>query len=179
MDDQLLIQRARNGDQDAYRALYDAHVDRIFRLTYRMAGDEQQAREYTQDTFVRAFQRLDDFRGDARFSTWLHSIAVSVTINGARKVKRLDARHTDLDPHGHGTSARVADPGLRERLRRAIDGLPEIYRTVFLMHDLEGYPHQDIADALGIALGTSKARLSRARAALRGLLGDAAKEYVT
>ncbi|MEZ4414373.1 MAG: sigma-70 family RNA polymerase sigma factor [Gemmatimonadota bacterium] len=179
MDDEQLIRRAREGDQDAFRSLYDRHVDRVFRLTHRVTGDEQLARECTQDTFVRAFGRLGEFRGEARFSTWLHSIAVSVSINGARKVKRLHTRQADLDPEVQGRPTRAADPGLRERLAQAIDALPEIYRTVFLMHDLEGYPHNDIAEALGIALGTSKARLSRARAALRGLLGDAVKEYVT
>lgn len=179
MDETRLIERAKSGDQGAYRSLYDTHVDRVFRLAFRISGDEQMAQEFTQDAFVRAFQRIAEFRGDARFSTWLHSITVSVAINGSRKVKKLHARQGELDPNQIGSAPTRSDPGLRRRLHHAIDGLPEIYRTVFLMHDLEGYPHHHIAETLGIALGTSKARLSRARASLRGLLGESAKEYVT
>jgi len=179
LDEAALIERAKTGDQSAFRSLYDAHVDRVFRLAYRISGDDQMAQEFTQDVFVRAFQKLGQFRGHSRFSTWLHSITVSVAINGSKKVKRLHTRHTDLDFNTEGRSEKAPDPGLRARLRRAIETLPEIYRTVFLMHDLEGYPHREIAEVLDIPVGTSKARLSRARANLRGLLGEAAREYVT
>ena len=82
LSDLELIERAKGGDTDAFRALYDMHVDRIYRLTTRIAGDDELARDFTQDTFVRAWQRLDGFRGDSAFSTWLHSIAVSVSLNG-------------------------------------------------------------------------------------------------
>ena len=179
LDEAFLIERARSGDQSAFRALYDAHVDRVYRLAYRISGDDHMAQEFTQDAFVRAFQKLDQFRGQSRFSTWLHSITVSVAINGSKKVRRLHTRHVALEPDLTGEATAPPDPGLRARIGQAIDALPDIYRTVFLMHDLEGYPHKDIAGTLGIPVGTSKARLSRARASLRGLLGEAAKEYVT
>src|SRR6266700_1384507 len=89
VDERELIARVRAGEPAAERALYDAHVDRVYRLAYRLAGDDELAREFTQDTFVRAFERLSSFRGEAKLSTWMHAIATSVVLNGLRKVKRL------------------------------------------------------------------------------------------
>lgn len=179
MTDIELVGRARGGDESAFRALYDTHVDRIYRLVYRMAGEDDLAQDFTQEAFLRAFQRLDQFRGDAAFSTWLHSIAVSVALNGLRKVDRHRKRERSLEDAARVTpGGRVAEPGVRERIEEAVDELPGIYRTVFLMHDLEGYSHGEIAETLGVAEGTSKARLSRARAKLRKSLGDAMQEYV-
>lgn len=179
MTDQTIIDRARTGDELAYRALYEAHVDRIYRLAYRMAGDDDLARDFTQEAFLRAFSRLDQFRGDAAFSTWLHSIAVSVSLNGLRKVDRHRKRERSLeDAAPVATRSRRVDPGVRDRLSAAVDGLDDIYRTVFLMHDLEGYSHGEIAETLGVAEGTSKARLFRARAKLRDALGEEMQEYV-
>ena len=173
-----LIERSRQGEHDAFRELYDSNVDRIYRLTYRMAGDDDLARDYTQEAFVRAYEKLDQFRGDASFSTWLHSIAVSVTLNGLRKVQRHRKRERTLEETPYLTApVTTAEPDLKSRLKEAIDRLPELYRTVFLMHDLEGYSHNEIATALDVAEGTSKARLSRARAKLRDMLGDFAQEY--
>lgn len=172
------MERAGKGDQVAFRALYDANVDRIFRLAYRMAGEEELARDFTQEAFVRAWQRLDQYRGDAAFSTWLHAIAVSVALNGLRKVDRHRKRERSLeDVAPAAPDRRGLDAGAKDRLRGAVDDLPEMYRTVFLMHDLEGYSHGEIAEALGVAEGTSKARLHRARAKLRASLGDAMQEY--
>ena len=173
-----LVERARAGDEVAFRALYEANVDRIFRLTYRMAGDEDLARDFTQETFLRAWQRLDQFRGDAAFSTWLHSIAVSVSLNGLRKVDRHRKRERSLeDAAPVASTSRGIDGRARDRLKDAVDDLPEMYRVVFLMHDLEGYSHGEIADSLGVAEGTSKARLFRARRKLRESLGEAMQEY--
>jgi RNA polymerase sigma-70 factor (ECF subfamily) len=178
LTDLELVERAKGGDTDAFRALYDMHVDRIYRLTTRMAGDAELARDFTQDTFVRAWQRLDGFRGDSAFSTWLHSIAVSVSLNGLRKVDRHRKREAPLEEaESIAPRTRRAEPDVRTRLQSALDELAEIYRTVFLMHDLEGYSHDEIAATLGIAQGTSKARLFRARAKLRDSLGDAMREY--
>jgi RNA polymerase sigma-70 factor (ECF subfamily) len=133
-----------------------------------MAGDDELAREFTQETFIRAFDRLDTFRGESAFSTWLHSIAASVVLNGLRKVKRFRQRETDLEEAGAVPGARrESDPDLRQRLADAVDALPEKYRLVFVMHDVEGYTHEEIAAALGVETGTSKAQLSRARAKLR------------
>lgn len=177
-----LIARVLAGDRLAGRELYDAHAPRVFRLAYRLTGDAQLAREFTQDTFVRAFNRLADFRGDAAFSTWIHRITVTVVANAMRKVRRLRERETDLtdldSSHPAGaTPSRRIDPDLRERLAKAIDALPEIYRTTLIMHDLEGYTHTEIAEVLGVAEGTCKSRLSVARAQLRTALADFAKEY--
>ena len=181
MIEREVIARAAAGDPAAQRTLYEGHVDRIYRLAYRLAGDEDLARDFTQEAFIRAFDRLGDFRGDSAFGTWLHAIAVSVSLNGLRKVKRIHARETgieDVDALRLGTTARRADPDLRDRLARAIDGLPQGYRTVFLMHDVEGYTHEEIGEVLGIQTGTSKAQLFRARARLREALADFAGAWI-
>lgn len=179
MDERVLIRRVLAGEPSAERELYDTHVDRVFRLCYRMAGDDELAREFTQETFIRAFGRLSGFRGEAAFSTWLHAIAVSVALNGLRKVKRFRAREADLEEALHVGTAGISrvEPDLRGKLERAIDALPEIYRVVFLMHDAEGYTHKEIGATLGVPTGTSKARLSRARALLREALSDFAEEF--
>lgn len=173
MNDRELIRRVLAGDPGAERAMYDAHVDRVFRLVYRMAGDPDRAQDWVQETFIRGFDRLAEFRGECALSTWLCSIAISITLNGLRKVKRLREREVDLDHAGPlGTSPREADPDLKVRLNRAIDDLPEGYRTVFVMHDVEGFTHEEIAHTLGVQPGTSKAQLFRARAKLRVALAD-------
>lgn len=178
MDEHQLIARILDGDATAERALYEAHVDRVYRLTYRLAGDDDLAQEFTQETFIRAFERLNGFRGEAKLGTWLHSIAVSVALNGMRKVKRFHAREAQLDEASSiSTKTTHAEPDLKTRLKRAIDMLPEMYRTVFVMHDVEGYKHEEIGTALEIPTGTSKARLFRARAKLREELKDFAEEF--
>ena len=173
-----MIARALEGDATAERALYDAHVDRVYRLAYRFAGSDDLARDFTQDTFIRAFARLHEFRGESAFSTWLHSVGVSVMLNGMRKVKRLRDTEVDLEyAAAIGGSRREAEPDLKRRLAEAIEQLPDGYRMVFLMHDAEGYTHVEIAEALGIQPGTSKAQLSRAREKLRVALRDFAGDW--
>jgi RNA polymerase sigma-70 factor (ECF subfamily) len=177
VEERELISRVLAGDPSAERALYDAHVDRVFRLAYRMAGDMDRAQDYTQETFIRAFSRLESFRGESALSTWLGSIAISVTLNGLRKVRRLNERELGLDDAAPiGQTAREAEPDLKTRLTQAIDDLPEGYREVFVMHDVEGYTHEEIGTALGVHPGTSKAQLFRARARLREALADFAKD---
>jgi len=180
VDETQLIARVRAGDSAAERSLYDAHVDRVYRLAYRLAGDDALAQDFTQETFIRAFDRLDSFRGEAAFSTWLHAITTTVVLNGLRKVKRFRQRETDIeDAHAVGSTRREANPDLKVRLTKAINALPEGYRTVFVMHDVEGYTHEEIGVALGVETGTSKAQLSRARAKLRVALADFAGEWTT
>ena len=178
MNDSELIRRVLRGEPAAERELYDTHVDRVYRLAYRMAGDEDLAREFTQETFIRAFQRLKDFRGDAALATWLHTIAVSVALNGLRKANRFRKREVDID---HAPMLSIAqpeiEPKLAQRLRGAIDSLSERCRTVFIMHDVEGFTHEEIGSVLSVAVGTSKATLFRARLKLREQLADVAKEY--
>ena len=179
MTDLELVERVRRGDQGAFRILYDTNVDRVYRIAYRMAGEDDLARDFTQETFLRAYERLGQFRGDAALSTWLHSIAVSVSLNGLRKFDRHRKRERPLEGAASVSGTRKGlEPDVRERLKKAVDALSEIYRTVFLMHDLEGYSHGEISEMLGIAEGTSKARLSRARAKLREALGDTVEECV-
>ncbi len=177
MDDRQLIARVLAGDAGAERELFDAHVDRVYRLAFRLTGRDDLAQDCTQDTFIRAFERLHTFRGDASLSTWLHSIAVSVTLNALRKVKRFRHREADLSEASHMSDGRRVEPDMKSRLARAIDTLPEGYRTVFLMHDVEGYTHEEIGATLGVQPGTSKAQLFRARAKLREMLADFAGEW--
>lgn len=180
LSEQTLIERVLDGDEAAARQLYDDHVDRVYRLCYRMAGDEDLARDFTQETFIRAFGRLDQFRGDAALSTWLYSITKSVALNGLRKVKRTRNREVEMDEvPAMPVAARKsrAEPDLKDRLHAAIDRLPDIYRLVFVMHDVEGYTHAEIGSSLEVATGTSKARLHRARQMLQEELSDFAEEY--
>jgi len=174
-----LIDRVIAGDPVAERALYDLHVDRVYRLAYRLAaGDRDLAQDFTQEAFVRAFDRLPEFQRRSALSTWLHSITVSVSLNGLRRRDRHTRREADLEeaslvPGG----AREAEPDLKTRLRRAIAELPEHYRAVFVMYDVEGYTHEEIGSTLGVPVGTSKARLSRAREKLREALAEFAGEW--
>jgi RNA polymerase sigma-70 factor, ECF subfamily len=177
--DRDLITRCLAGDPSAERALYDAHVDRIYRLAYRMAGDGDLAEDFTQETFIRAFERLEQFRGESSLATWLHSIAVSVALNGMRKVQRIRLRTTDLsDMPLLASEARDLPPDLKTRLFQAIDALSDKLRLVFIMHDIEGYTHDEIGQSLGIPAGTSKARLFDARAKLRLALAPFAGDYI-
>jgi len=144
-----------------------------------MAGDPDLAADLTQETFIRAFERLEQFRGDASLSTWLHAIAVSVALNGMRQVKRIRGRTESIE----ATELVAAQPAgfavdLKSRLHSAIDALSEKLRPVFLMHDVEGYTHDEIAGALGIPVGTSKARLFDARTKLRLALAPFAGDHI-
>jgi RNA polymerase sigma-70 factor (ECF subfamily) len=177
-DQRALVERARRGDPSAHRALYDTHVERVYRLTYRLTGVEHLARELTQDTFVRAFASIDGFRGDSAFGTWLHTIAVSTTLNELKRRKRERARNAPLeDALALTESVPYSDPLLREKLMQAVNDLPEGCRTVFMMHDAEGFTHQEIAATLGVTEGTSKAQLARARGKLRVSLAEFAEEW--
>ncbi len=171
MNERQLITRVLSGDPAAERTLYETHVDRVYRLAYRMTGDETMAEEYTQDTFVRAFDRMGGFEGRSALSTWIHSITVSVVLSGLRKVKRIRSRETELsDVTMATTEAKGSDVALKIRLHNAIDTLGDDLRLVFVMHDVEGYKHEEIAEVLDVPVGTTKSRLSRARKALRGEL---------
>ena len=177
--DRQLVARCIAGDTVAERALYDAHVDRVYRLVHRMAGDPDLASDFTQETFIRAFERLEQFRGDSSLATWLHSIAVSVALNGMRKVKRIRGRTENIDESPMiAVEPKGLTPDLKTRLHSAIDSLSEKLRSVFIMHDVEGYTHDEIAGSLGIPVGTSKARLFDARAKLRLALAAFAGDHI-
>lgn len=178
MEEAQLVTAVLAGDPRAEREFYDRHVDRVYRLAQRMTGDDTLAREFTQDTFVRAFDRLKDFRRDASLATWLHAITSSVVLNGLKKVRRIRHREEGRDelPEVAGTR-RLAEPDLKVKLARAIEALPAGYRAVFVMHDVEGFTHEEIGTALGIQPGTSKAQLFRAREKLRVALAEFAGEW--
>lgn len=124
-DERFLISRAQQGDREAARSLYDAHARRVHRLVFRLCGDEELARDFTQDTFIRVFDKLSTFRGESAFATWVHRIAVTVTLNGLRKERRLRRGSDDLDVATDlPAPSDNVDPDLRARLRSAIEGLP-------------------------------------------------------
>ena len=180
MDEHELIAQVRAGNAAAERRLYDRHVDRIYRLAYRLTGDDTLAQDLTQDTFIRAFERLGGFRGESAFGTWLHAIAMTVILNGLRRVKRFRRREVDLDDAvAIGAERAEVDPDLKHKLERAVDELPTKYRVVFVLHDVEGYTHEEIGAALGFPPGTSKAQLFRARARLREALSQFAEEWAS
>lgn len=178
MDERQLIARVLAGDPAAEREIYEAHVDRVYRLAFRMTGDEAQAQDCTQDTFVRVFEKLEHFRGDSALGTWIHAVSTSVILNSLRTVKRIRGREVPEEAAVNlGHEARRAEPDLKRRLREAIEALPAKLRMVFVMHDVEGYTHEEIGGALGVPVGTSKAQLFRARARLREALAEFAGEW--
>ena len=161
------------GDPMAERALYDQHVGRVYRMAYRMTADHATAEDLTQEVFVRAFDRLGSFERRARFSTWLHRIALHTVVDGMRRTRRIRVHEQPHEALASLDKGRLdPDRTLRIALHAAIDGLTDAMRTVLVMHDIEGYTHAEIATALGVEEGTSKARLSRARAHLRSVLAD-------
>lgn len=166
-----LVRRARAGDEAAFERLYRANVGRVYALCLRMTADEAAARELVQDAFVRAWERLDTFRGDAAFSTWLHRLTVNVVLMDRRTAARRAEEALDETADPPNTASRAESAGLRVDLERAIAALPPGARQVLVLHDLEGYEHAEIARLMGIAEGTSKAHLFRARQRLREVLG--------
>ena len=175
-----LIERVVRGDAKAQRELYEAHVDKVYRLAFRLAGEDELARDFTQLTFIRAFEKIGDFRFESSLSTWLHTIGVSIALNGLRKVKTARNREAPMEAASSiGIVTREAEPDLKVRLAAAIDTLSEKYRTVFLMHDVEGFTHEEIGAALGIPPGTSKTRLFQGRAKLREALADFRGEWIS
>lgn len=179
LNERQLVARVVDGDPAAQRELYDSHVDRVYRLAYRLAGEDELARDFTQLTFIRAFERIGDFRFESSLATWLHTIGVSIALNGLRKVKTARTREAPIEAASTiGSITREAEPDLKARLKDAIDSLSEKYRTVFLMHDVEGYTHEEIGAVLGIPPGTSKTRLFQGRAKLREKLADFRGEWI-
>ena len=164
------VARAAAGDRRAFERLYREHVDRVFSLCLRMTGDRAAAEELTQDVFVRAWEKLALFRGESAFSTWLHRLAVNVVLTARKTAGRRGAHDGGDDETIAGLAARPHAPGDRMDLEGAIAGLPPGARRVFVLHDVEGYKHEEIADFLGITAGGSKAQLHRARMLLREAL---------
>lgn len=165
-----LVRRARAGEERAIRQLYERHAPRVYALVRRIAGDDALAEDWAQEAWVRALQALPKFRGDARFSTWLHRIAVNSALHGKRWHARRRDREVDVAielPVAPGVDRTL----LRDRIEAALDGLPLGMRHVLVLHDVEGYTHEEIASMLGVTAGTSKSQLFKARAKMRQLLG--------
>lgn len=172
-DSAQLVDRAIAGDVDAFEELYRKSVGRVHGLCLRMCGNLSLAEELTQEAFVRAWQKLPSFRGDSAFSTWMHRLTVNVVLGHRRSAGRRQVRETAAGEewYSEGSVSRER-PGVAMDLERAIAGLPNRARTVFVLHDVEGYKHSEIAQVAGMAVGTSKAQLSRARQLLRKALAS-------
>jgi RNA polymerase sigma-70 factor (ECF subfamily) len=163
-----LISRARQGDQGAIEALWFRSADRLHALCLRMTADPALAEELTQESFLRAWQKLDSFREESEFTSWLHRVAVNVVLSHQRSNRRRQIREQQDPLPGLGPLGEAPDRALD--LDRAIRRLPQRARAVFLLHDVEGYRHAEIAQLLKIAIGTSKTQLHRARSLLREAL---------
>ena len=167
------VERALAGDRHAFEQLYRSHCDRIYALCWRMCGgDKPLAEDMLQEAFVRAWNKLHLFRGDSKFGTWLHRLTVNVVLSDKRiRVKRLQ-REQELGEAVERTMVGASDvtAGLRRDLEAAIAGLPERARTVLVLYDIEGYRHGEIAEMTGMAVGSSKAQLHRARRLVREAL---------
>jgi RNA polymerase sigma-70 factor (ECF subfamily) len=163
------IRRAQSGDVDAFELLYREHSGRIYALCLRLkAGDSSDATELMQDVFVRAWRRLSTFRGDCAFSSWLHRLAVNTMLENARSDSRRIARVLPMDDTSRlAGAARSSGVELKMDMERAIASLPRGARLAFVLHDVEGYQHQEIAEQLSVSVGTVKAQLHRARRLLR------------
>ena len=162
-----LVRRAQAGDTDAFGRLYGQHVGRVYALCLRLEADVGRAEELTQDVFVRAWERLPGFRGESAFGTWLHRLAVNVVLADRRAAWRRERRVLAVESPETLEVPREMDPALALDLEAAIASLPPGARAVLVLHDLEGYQHAEIAAMTGIAEGTSKAQLFRARRLLR------------
>ena len=159
---------AAAGDRRAFERLYRAHVNHVFAVCARMVADRTFAEELTQDVFVRAWEKLTLFRGESAFSTWLHRLAVNVVLNARKSEGRRKSRQGgDEDEIDSVPAALPCQPGDMLDLEAAIAKLPPGARRVFVLHDVEGYRHEEIAEMLGVTTGATKAQLHRARLLLR------------
>ncbi len=180
-DDTVLARRAASGDSRAFEQLYRLNVDRIYGLCLRLChGDSSRAEQATQDAFVRAWEKLSSFRGESRFSTWMHRLTVNVVLGEHRLLRRWVTFEDEVQSGVDGQDGvdgmdaieplRQEDIGSRIDLERALAKLPKGARTVLMLHDIEGYQHDEISALTGIAIGTSKAQLHRARRLLQAML---------
>lgn len=169
MSEAHLIRQASDGDGQAIRALYERYSPRIFAVVRRIAGDDDLAQDYAQEAWIRAIRALPTFRGDARFSTWLHRIAVNSALQALRRADTRESREAPM-PETLAVAPDVGDALLGRRLENALDQIPGRMRTVLILHDVEGYTHDEIGELMGVAPGTSKSQLFKARAKMRDLL---------
>ncbi len=169
MTEAQLIRQACEGDGLAVRSLYERYAPRVFAVVRRIAGEEDLAQDYAQEAWIRAIRALPTFRGDARFSTWLHRIAVNSALQALRKADTRSKREAPM-PEAVSVDPGERDVLLSDLLERAMDRLPDGMRQVLILHDVEGYTHEEIGEFLGVTSGTSKSQLFKARAKMRELL---------
>lgn len=160
--DDMLVARARRGDSGAFESLYRAHVDKVYGLCLRMTGNAADAEDCAQEAFIQAWSKLDKFRGDSAFGTWIHRVAVNAVLGRMRKSKREHDRVQAVSEIAPAPESIGDSSGLRE-LEDAMNKLPSGARHVFVLHAVYGYSHDEAGSMLGIAAGTSKAQLHRAK----------------
>jgi RNA polymerase sigma-70 factor (ECF subfamily) len=173
-----LIERAKLGDAQAFQALYDKHKRRVYSLCLRMTANTAEAEDLTQEAFLQLYRKIATFRGESAFSTWLHRLSVNVVLMQLRK-KSLPVVSLEESTQGEEDTPKkdfgAEDLALagsidRLQLQKAVDDLPPGYRTIFVLHDIEGYEHNEIATIVGCSIGNSKSQLHKARMKLRDLL---------
>ena len=180
------IRRAQEGDSAAFEFLYQLHGRRVYALCLRMVGNPADAEDLMQEAFLQLFRKIGTFRGESAFSTWLHRMTVNVVLMRLRK-KSLptDSLEETLEPDAENSGPKrdVGAPDLRlsgavdrVNLERSIEKLPPGYRTVFVLHDVQGYEHNEIAEIIGCSVGNSKSQLHKARTRLRELLQEELRE---
>jgi RNA polymerase sigma-70 factor, ECF subfamily len=173
-NDSTDVMLAAAGDRKAFERLYRSHVNRVFTLCTRMCGSRVRGEELTQDVFVRAWEKLPQFRGDAQFSTWIHRVAVNIVLTDRKNEARNRRRLVEEEAERGDTPLQKASvtPGYGDRMdiTAALEGLPPGAKQIFILHDIEGYKHEEIAEMCGITAGGSKAQLHRARLLLREAL---------
>lgn len=168
--DQLVLKRARDGDEDALRSLWTQHSPHIDAVVRRLCGDADLAADIAQDVWIQIFRALPGYRGEAQFGTWAHRIAVNRTLNALRKVRRLEKWEMEISDDSASSEMDTDSSFLAESISEAMRHLSPGARTVFVLHDVEGFTHEEIAEQLGITPGGSKSQLFKARLKLRRLL---------
>lgn len=168
--DQAVIQRAIAGDERAMRLLWSRHAPHIDAVVRRLVGDPDLAADIAQDVWIQIFRALPSYRGESRFGTWAHRIAVNRTLNALRKARRLATIETPIEDDTASVESDSERSMLAATIEEAARQLSPGARTVFILHDVEGYTHEEIAQELGITSGGSKSQLFKARAKLRKLL---------
>ena len=178
-DEAQAIARAKQGDAEAFQALYDKHKRRVYSLCLRMTANTAEAEDLTQEAFLQLYRKIATFRGESAFSTWLHRLSVNVVLMHLRK-KGLPVVSLEETTQGGEEDSPKKDFGAQDlalagsidrmQLQKAVDHLPPGYRTIFVLHDIEGYEHNEIAEIVGCSIGNSKSQLHKARMKLRDLL---------
>jgi RNA polymerase sigma-70 factor (ECF subfamily) len=176
--DQITIRRAINGDESALRAIWTQHAPRIDALVRRLVGDPDQSADVAQEVWIQIFRALPGYRGDSQFSTWAHRIAVNRTLNALRSLRRVSKIEVDIEEDSFSVEHEGDRSMLAQTIDEAVQKLSPGARHVFVLHDVEGYTHEEIATELGITSGGSKSQLFKARAKLRRLLAPLMDESV-